>query len=144
MTGEVVNAPVLTHVELRESMLTLASRRRILAEEQDRLNARRAELAELEARVLASCMQTGQEVEMYGLRVRLVKGRASTTYHESELRETLTVHHAHLLPAVFQRVETWKFNRKAAEALEDQIGGLDPYRTVKPGENRMVLEEVPA
>lgn len=132
----------LTPAELNNTLLRIRVNLSNINDLKAQLQDMQQENAALEAAVIATCDHTGARPDSYELRVREVKGRASTTYHERDLRLALEDSYPELLPAVFTRVETFKFNRKAAEALEEQIGGLDGYRTVKPGMNRLVLEDV--
>ncbi|MFT2719710.1 hypothetical protein ACMT4L_06850 [Deinococcus sp. A31D244] len=140
MTTEPIT--VLTPGELNSTLLRMRVNLSHINELKAQLQDIQQENVALEAAVIATCAHTGERPDSYDLRVRDVKGRASTTYHERELRLALEDTRPELLPAVFTRTETFKFNRKAAEALEDQIGGLDAYRTVTPGVNRLVLEDV--
>lgn len=133
---------VLTPAELNSTLLRIRVNLSNINDLKAQLEGIQQENAALEEAVIATCAHTGERPYSYDLRVRDIKGRATTTYHERELRLALEDTRSELLPAVFTRTETFKFNRKAAEALEEQIGGLDTYRTVKPGVNRLVLEDV--
>lgn len=132
---------VLEPGELYEALLAIRVKRNRLAELRESAEALAAELSALETAFLNTCTDLNERPDGYELRVREVKGRASIKYHERDLRLALEGAHPELLPAVFTRVETFKFNRKAAEALEEQIGGLDAYRTVTPGVNRLEIED---
>lgn len=132
---------VLTPAELNNTLLRIRVNLSNINDLKAQLQDIQQENAALEEAVIATCAHTGERPDSYELRVREVKGRASTTYHERDLRLALEDSHPELLPAVFTRVETFKFNRKAAEALEEQIGGLDAYRTVTPGVNRLEIED---
>ncbi|GGS38173.1 hypothetical protein [Deinococcus knuensis] len=127
--------------ELYEALLDIRLKRDQLTRLRGQVQALTAELSDLETAFLNTCTDLNERPGGYDLRVREVRGRASTTYHERDLRLALEGSRPELLPAVFTRVETFKFNRRAAEALEEQIGGLDAYRTVTPGVNRLEIED---
>lgn len=115
------------------------TRLRAELEERQTLRAQRVE------EILAIAQIDGTPIEDDSrYRVREVQGRASTQYDEHSLRQAVVDHAPELLPALFEEVTSYKFNRKAVEAVEERLARagitLANVRTVTPGVNRWVVE----